>query len=361
MKIIRWISSKLATALASLVFFSIVTISCKESVSAPDTSPPFLTPPGARLTQGGDATQIGWYASGTKIAFESQNLSSGIPLLGTIKSVDLLSRTIQTVDGTLREIRGFVTAGDSIFWTAPFVIYSGPQGTGYGEQVYRVSGNPVGGSARIIGQGSLVAVSPDRRLVATLSEGADTLELVSLNDNIVRKFPLQETDWPLIFSPDSKQIFFRNGRLLNIANGTWTGEPIPPYSLAANSLPGTWTWTQNGFFSLSDGSEDGLDVIMLNNLNTGTSTVIWRPSRDERAGGPSFAWSADGKKFAFTSQSGPNTSPPITNLYVCNIQSGTSALITTVQTRLGFMSFSSSPDGNRIAYAVKGDIYFSDL
>jgi len=339
----RWI----ARTIALLTLMPLLTLSCKHSAIEPDTNAPFVTPPGARLTQGGDASHIGWFAYGTKIAFQSEDLIGRTGNTGIIKSVDVFTRQIKILDGTARENRNFLVAGDSVFCD---------QGTALGEQIFLFPWNAENISPKPIGRGQLVAVSPDHRLVATLNVTGDTLDLVSLNDNSVRQFRLQGTDYPVVFSPDSRQILCTNGRLLNI-DGTWTVGPYP-----GNLYVLAWSWTQNGLFALSLGRrEAGLDVYVLSNIYTGASAVIWRQSIDDSFMFD-FEWSPDGKKIAFIRQSQPPGSPRIEYLYACDIQSGSSALIVTVLVRnVGITSFSFSPDGKQIAYSVEGDIYTSAL
>jgi len=153
------------------------------------------------------------------------------------------------------------------------------------------------------------------------------------------------------FSPDDKHLYFSDGRLLDIADGTWTTgpAPLPPNCVSSN-------WTQNGFFAISLSAGSSGDVYTIHNLLTGASTVIWRQAMNDSFV-PSFAWSSDGKKVAFE-----RVSADTQYLYAGKIDSASSRLFLSVQGRsAGSTSLSFSPDGNHIAYTVGGNIYVTDL
>ena len=305
MKVIHLISTELTATFASLVFLSLFALSCKEPVSAPDTSAPFLTPPGAQVTHDGDANQICWCASDTRIAYTTQTVLGGSFVHGTIKSVDILSRTIQSVDRTLRPINYILAAGDSVLYDALDPIKGG-------ERIYIAAANGTMKSPRQVSFGSLWGFSADRQLILIEGVLPDTAEVVKVKDSSVIKIPLQEGSlFPWGFSPDDNHLYFRDGRLLNITDETWT---MGPYPMPPNAFSAIWT--QNGFLAISPSTGSGPDVYTINNLLTGASTIIWRQTMDDMFT-PPFAWSSDGKKSAFLRSSRMYASPFMEYLYVC--------------------------------------------
>jgi len=337
-------SPELATAFGLLILFSLFGLSCKESLAPPDTSIVFLTLPGPKVTSSGDAHQICWCGGGTRIAFLTQDVVGG-NVGGTLKSVDLLSRTIHSLDGTFRPFNYIVAAGDS-------VLYDAADPISRRECISLVSDNGSIPLTRQVTLGSLFAISADRQMIFIEGVLPDTAEVVSVKDSVVTKLSFQELNGiPSGFSPDDKQLYFSDGSLLNIADGTRTGSPapLPPNCVSLN-------WTQNGFYAISLSAGPGGDAYTITNLLTGASKVFWRQTMNDSFV-PSFIWSSDGKKVAFE-----RVTSDTQYLYAGEIDSATSKLFLSVQGRAaGNTSLSFSPDGKHIAYSIGGNIYFSDL
>ena len=337
-------------AIALLVVVAAIGLSCKHAVSEPDSSTPFLIGPGTQVSQGTNAYNIVWCDGGAEIAFTSLDPGGQI-LHGTVMTVNVLSGATRTLDGTTRIFNAFLAAGDSVFYAS-----LDPDN---GQRVYVVPDNGVNVPARQVGGGMIIAVSPDRTLLASESL-FDTLDVVHLADDVSHRYPIQEGEHVETFSPDSRQILLTSGRLLNLTDGSFTSIPFPlppaPYSV---------DWTLNGLYAVTTGGSSQ-DVYRLDNLLTGSVTDLWRATTVDMFGS-GWVWSSDGRKFAFIRTSRMDVSPTVHYLYVCDLQSGTSTLVLEVKVRFGrgtfagLTSFAFSPDGRRIAYAVEGNIYYSNI
>ncbi len=338
------------TICALLIAFAIPGISCKSPVSEPDNSSPFLSGPGAQVTQTASAFTISWCTGGAEIAFTSLNPAAQV-LQGGVSSVNVATGSVRTLDGSTRMFNAFVSAGDSVF-------YASLDPDNY-QRVYVVPDNGTSTPPRQISRGYLIVVSPDRQLLAS-QPSYDTLEIVRLITTVPADFVVQSGEYALAFSPDSRQVLLSSGRLLNISDGSFSAlpYPIPP-------LPYSISWTTNGLFAVLP-SSSGQDTYRLDNLLTGSMTVFWESTTRDMFGS-GWTWSQDGRKFAFIRTSRMDVSPAIHYLYVCDLQTGSSTLVMSAKVRFGrgtfagLTSFAFSPDGKRIAYAVEGNIYVSDI
>jgi len=132
----------------------------------------------------------------------------------------------------------------------------------------------------------------------------------------------------------------------------------------------TVRWTTDGIWAVTysqtpTSSAKTIDVYKLANLMTGESKELWRSDGSDL--GSDLTLSRDGKKVAIMRCTMNTVHPTVHSLYVCDIIAGSTTKLLSVAVRLGvgaipgIDSFAFSPDGKRIAYAVEGDIYFSDL
>ena len=108
----------LRVALSLLVMGLGMIVSCNKAPTDPSVnalSSPFLGDPGVRVTQTNDAGMITWLPSGVDIAYASLALRGG-DLSGVLKSVNIGSHSVRTLDGTNQWFTWFDAEGDSLFY-----------------------------------------------------------------------------------------------------------------------------------------------------------------------------------------------------------------------------------------------------
>ena len=348
---------RFATTILLVILTSVV--SCKKSPTDPPGSvsvAPLTDVPGTQVTKTNDAGLITWLPNGTDIAYNAL-ARYGPAILGGIKVVNIDSKSIRTLDDNMQGVSSMDGEGDSLFYNG-----GGMAGSGF----FVVSTSASNAVPSCITGGNYGVISPDRAFAASINYPGDSVQFLNLPGRSVQAYPIQRGDMPLRFSPDSKQLLFWSGTILNLSDGTSAMVPYPLTDI--RSL----TWNDDGIWALTivstprSSSPMTLDVYTLSNLLTGQSKEIWRSTASDMWGSE-FAISRDGKKVAFMRCTPMNIVPTIHSLYVCDIAGGSVTKLLSVPVRLGvgavpgLNSFAFSPDGKRIAYAVEGNIYFSDL
>ena len=303
-----------------------------------------------QLTRDGDANEIGWLDDGTDIVYVASTLHGSI-LEGVVKSVNLTTNVIRTLDDSLRIFNAFRTAGDSIL----YVTLNPDNSTG----VYLISGiNPQPVISLISDRAYNAMISPDHKLVAATSSGS--LFLASTTSSSRSVLSLQSSEELAAFSPDSKQILLSSGRILDITNGSFSALPF-----SIPSAPVWLDWNSTGIWALTF-TQDTTQTYYLTDLNSNNKRAIWSAPKAQLPGFV-FAWSPDNNKIAVLRSTQMNVTPTVHYLYVCDIskKSATQIAVDTVNIHQyvlpGISSVAFSPDGSRIAYSANGNIFYQNL
>jgi hypothetical protein len=205
-------------------------------------------------------------------------------------------------------------------------------------------------------------VSPDNNHIAYLSDSS--LYVLDLVTMVNRRMAVGE---PLVFSPDGKEILYRqyptynilsceSGATRSISTGLGEGELY---------LIRLFRWDDRGiriFYNAMDYS--------VRNLTTGTTVRIWNVTSPESPENMHYAWSPDGKRIALWTWSCVKGQ----GLFTCDlaqyilhiididaqserrIASGNSSSPSRVSGSIAF-----SADGRRIAYVLGSGIYMKDI
>lgn len=340
---------------AFLALFLLTLSSCTNHTTAPATSSSssFITNPGNQVTQNGETVNIAWLSSGNDVAYSALTLH-GSMLEGNVKSVNLDTKAVTVLDPTVRIFNQFESAGDSVC----YVTLNLDNSTG----LYLISGiNPQSvvtlTSQRVLG----ALISPDRNIVVPgQAFSDDSMHVISTKTSSRWAYPLQSNEGPVVFSPDSKKVLLSTGRILNIIDGSSTLLPsqIPPLAVSFN-------WNSNGLWALTV-TQDSTHTYSLTNLLDNSSTIMWHGPSNEIQGSM-FAWSPNNDKIAFLCSTPMSITPTVHYLYVGNISTKSAVCVVAVTVHIhdsylaGIDSFTFSPDGNRIAYVVEGNLYYQNL
>ena len=348
---------RITLALLLLILGTIV--SCKKSPTDPAgvvSISPLPDVPGIQVTNTNDAGLITWLPDGTEIAYNSL-ARYGPAILGGIKVVNIDSKTARILDDNMQGIWSMDGEGDSLFYNG-----NGKAGSGF----FVVCTSASNAIPAFISGGENGVISPDRAFAACVNLPGDSVQILDLHHLSLQALPIQRSEIPLKFSPDSRQLLLWGGRLITISDGTTSMVPFPVTEIRSLAWNDDGIWALTISSTLTSYSPMTLDVYTLSNLLTGQTKEIWRSTASDMWGSE-IAISRDGKRVAFMRCTPMNIVPTIHSLYICDIASGYVSKLLSVPVRIGMGaipgldSFAFSPDGKRIAYAVEGNIYYCNL